>query len=43
MTKLVLTAYFMIWPLIAACVLLLLCLAVWRDLRAAARNGEDFV
>jgi cytochrome oxidase assembly protein ShyY1 len=43
MTQLVLTSYLLVWPILAASVLTLLCVAVWRDLRTAARNGEDFV
>jgi hypothetical protein len=43
MLKYVLTGYMLIWPLLAAGVLALLCISVWRDLRAAARKGEDFV
>jgi hypothetical protein len=38
-----LTTYVLIWPLVAAAVLALLCFAVWRDLRTASQNGEDFV
>jgi hypothetical protein len=43
MTKFMLTTYVLIWPLVAAAVLALLCFAVWRDLRTASQNGEDFV
>lgn len=43
MNTLLLTGYILIWPLLAAGILILLCLSVWRDLRAAAEEGEDFV
>jgi hypothetical protein len=38
-----LTLYVLFWPLVAACVLFTLCLAVYRDAQDAKVNGEDLV
>lgn len=37
------TAYVLIWPVLTLGVLALICLAVWRDYRTAAREGRDVV
>lgn len=39
----ILTSYILVWPVLAAAVLLVLCGAVWRDMRRAARRGERLV
>ena len=36
-----LTAYILVWPLVSAAVLLLLVVALGRDMRAAHRSGDD--
>ncbi len=38
-----LTAYFLIWPLISAAILALLCTTLWRDVRTAKRSGTSMV
>lgn len=38
-----LTAYFLIWPAISAAILALLCVTLWKDIRAARRNGQSMV
>jgi len=38
-----LAAYILIWPLVSGAILLLLCVALVRDLRAARRSGTDLV
>jgi len=37
------TAYVLIWPALTLGVLALICRAVWRDYRAAAREGRGVV
>ncbi|MFP5407124.1 MAG: putative transporter small subunit [Gammaproteobacteria bacterium] len=43
MNDLALTAYVLVWPVLAAGVLLVLCVAVARDMRRASREGEGLV
>lgn len=43
MPNLGLTLYVLIWPVMAAMVLLVLCVSLFRDLRAAAKSGKDLV
>ena len=43
MDHLALTAYVLVWPALASGVLLVLCVAVARDMRRASRNGESLV
>ena len=38
-----LTVYFLIWPVIAAAVMIVLLVALRRDLRAAKRDGKSMV
>lgn len=38
-----LTAYFLIWPVISAAILALLCVTLWKDIRAAKRSGQAMV
>lgn len=38
-----LTAYFLIWPAISATILALLCVTLWKDIRAARRNGQSMI
>lgn len=38
-----LTAYVLIWPVIAAIVLIVLCVGVARDMRRASRKGRHLV
>lgn len=43
MSHLGLTIYVLIWPVMAAIVLLVLCVSFVRDWRAAAKAGKDLV
>ncbi|MBW3503151.1 MULTISPECIES: putative transporter small subunit [unclassified Pseudomonas] len=43
MSSFALTAYVLIWPAIAAVVMLTLCVSLWRDMRKARRDGTDLV
>ena len=43
MEHLALTAYVLIWPAIAAVVLIVLCVGVARDMRRASREGRHLV
>ena len=43
MSSYALTFYVLIWPVIAAGVMLTLCVSVWRDLRKAKREGTELV
>jgi hypothetical protein len=43
MEEILLTAYVLIWPVLAAAVLLVLCVGVWRDVRRAAARGVSVV
>ncbi len=43
MSSYALTLYVLIWPVIAAGVMLTLCVSVWRDLRKAKREGTELV
>jgi len=43
MNELSLSAYILVWPAIAALILLMLVVSVIRDYRAAKENGEDLV
>lgn len=38
-----LTLYVLIWPAIAAAVMVVLSVGVWRDLRLAKKNGQTLV
>lgn len=38
-----LTVYILIWPFLSAAVLLLLCVALVRDIRAARREGSEMI
>lgn len=38
-----LTAYFLIWPVISAAILALLCVTLWKDIRAAKRTGQAMI
>lgn len=43
MSNYALTLYVLIWPLIAAGVMITLCVSVYRDMRKARRDGTDLV
>ena len=43
MSALVLTAYILVWPVISAAVLLVLIVALIKDLRAAGKDGESMI
>ncbi|MGZ7459050.1 putative transporter small subunit [Pseudomonas sp. Ma2-10] len=43
MSSFALTLYVLIWPAIAALVMITLCVSVYRDLRKAKRDGTDLV
>lgn len=43
MSSYALTLYVMIWPVIAAGVMITLCVSVYRDMRKAKRDGTDLV
>ncbi|WP_233214287.1 putative transporter small subunit [Pollutimonas nitritireducens] len=43
MSALVLTTYILIWPVISAAVLLVLIVALIKDLRAAGKDGESMI
>ncbi|MCB1654904.1 MULTISPECIES: putative transporter small subunit [Pseudomonas] len=43
MSSYALTLYVMIWPVIAAGVMITLCVSVYRDMRKARRDGTDLV
>lgn len=43
MSALVLTTYILIWPVISAAVLLVLIVALIKDLRAAGKDDESMV
>ncbi|MBP6116659.1 MAG: putative transporter small subunit [Neisseriaceae bacterium] len=43
MTHLLLTAYVLIWPIIAAGVMVVLSIGVWRDVRQARGKGESML
>ena len=43
MSSLALTAYVLIWPVMATIVLAVLCVGVFRDMRIAKRDGTDLV
>lgn len=43
MTSYLVTAYILIWPVIALGVLAVLSLGVYRDLRSAHESGNDIV
>ncbi|MGE8686466.1 MAG: putative transporter small subunit [Achromobacter sp.] len=38
-----LTLYFLVWPAISAFILTLLCVTLWRDIRAAKRSGKAMI
>lgn len=43
MSHLGLTIYVLIWPVMAAIVLVVLCVSLYRDWRVAAKSGKDLV
>ncbi|HRO58575.1 MAG TPA: putative transporter small subunit [Burkholderiaceae bacterium] len=43
MNELMLSAYILVWPAIAALILVMLVVSVIRDYRAAKETGEDMV
>ncbi|KAI2694350.1 MULTISPECIES: putative transporter small subunit [unclassified Pseudomonas] len=43
MSSFALTLYVLIWPVIAAGVMITLCVSVYRDIRKARRDGTDLV
>lgn len=43
MNTTILTVYVLIWPVLSALVLAALVAGVWRDVRAAKREGEHLV
>ena len=43
MSALMLTAYILVWPVISAAVLLVLVVALIRDLRAAGKDGDSMI
>lgn len=43
MSSYALTLYVMIWPVMAAGVMITLCVSVYRDMRKARRDGTDLV
>ncbi len=43
MSTVALTVYVLIWPVIAAGVMVVLTIGVWRDMRAANKNGDTLV
>ena len=43
MNELLLSAYILVWPAVAAIILLMLFVAVFRDYHAARKTGEDMV
>lgn len=43
MSTAALTAYVLVWPVIATAVLIVLCVALYRDMRAARRDGTELV
>ncbi|WP_220805524.1 putative transporter small subunit [Achromobacter sp. UMC46] len=38
-----LTTYFLIWPVISAAILTLLCVTLWKDVRVAKQSGKSMV
>jgi len=42
-TDMWLTFYFLVWPAISALILALLCVTLWRDIRAARHSGESMI
>jgi len=43
MSALVLTAYILVWPVISAAVLLMLIVALIKDMRAAGKDGDSMI
>ncbi|WP_413817100.1 putative transporter small subunit [Pusillimonas sp.] len=43
MNALGLSAYILIWPVISAAILLILIVALIRDVREARRNGDEMI
>ncbi|MFC6335288.1 putative transporter small subunit [Pseudomonas karstica] len=43
MSSFALTLYVLIWPVIAAVVMITLCVSLYRDMRKAKRDGTDLV
>jgi hypothetical protein len=43
MSHFYLTLYVLIWPVIAATVMAVLCVSLFRDIRKAKREGKDLV
>lgn len=43
MSTVILTLYVLIWPVIAAGVMVVLTVGVWRDMRQAQKKGQPLV
>lgn len=43
MSTFLLTAYVLLWPIVSAVLLFVLCRALWLDTREAKRLGHDLV
>lgn len=43
MNELLLTAYILVWPVISAAILLVLIVALIRDLRAASKSDSEMI
>ncbi|HWL30105.1 MAG TPA: putative transporter small subunit [Burkholderiaceae bacterium] len=43
MTSLILATYILVWPVISAAILLVLIVALVRDMRAARKDGDSMV
>ncbi|MFI8336975.1 hypothetical protein SAMN04490203_3098 [Pseudomonas taetrolens] len=43
MSSFALTLYVLIWPAIAAAVMITLCVSLYRDMRKAKRDGTDLL
>lgn len=43
MSSFALTLYVLIWPVVAATVMITLCVSLYRDMRKAKRDGTDLV
>jgi cytochrome oxidase assembly protein ShyY1 len=43
MTSIILTGYILVWPILSAAVLLVLIVALVRDMRAARKDGDSMI
>lgn len=43
MTSIILTGYVLVWPIVSAAVLLVLIVALIRDMRAARKDGDSMI